>query len=481
MKYFIFTLGCQMNKSDSERIAALLESAGFTSSASEAETDLLIVNACSVRQAAVDRILGRKRIWDTMRKRNPNFRVAVTGCVLDADRKKMMSTDSGIDILIDIKDIACLPKMYLESIETGLRGKSRRPVSIAKSKAKEKPLLKSGVPSLNLNKQVSKHMKMPLEQRLKETAGQEYLEIMPRYSSSFTAFVPIMTGCNNFCSYCAVPYTRGPEVSRPFGNIISEVKSLVEKGYKEIYLLGQNVNSYRDFPRDVTSGKKVINFVDLCREIDEIPGDFWVRFTSSNPYDFPDELISFLAKSKHFCKMLHLAMQSGDDEILRKMNRRYTSAMFLSLVEKIRKAIPDITLGTDVIVRFCGETDEAFKKTLEMIRKCRFSQVFVGQYSVRPGTLAAKMFKDDVPKIVKAERNKKINILLAKIAKKENERFVGREMKVLVEAKQKDHKLFGRNEHGIGVVFSGPEGLVGSFATVRIESAEAFGLQGSLK
>jgi len=468
-----------MNKSDSERISAVLELAGFTASVNEKDADLVVVNACSVRQPAVDRVLGRKKIWRKMREKNPHFRVVVTGCVLPAD-KASLKRNKIVDLVFNIKELGELPEM-LKSVQSAApEGSARR--AYERSSVQVNKCHETG---LQYNILSRSDLFEDLRSDILGEIGCDYLEIKPAYSSKFSAFVPIMTGCNNYCSYCAVPYTRGAEVSRPFDEVIAEVRSLVKKGYKEIYLLGQNVNSYKttdttNLRTNTTDITDTTDFVSLCRKIDEISGEFWVRFMSSNPYDFPDELIEFLAGSKHFCKGLHLAMQSGDDEVLQKMNRRYNSEMFLNLAAKIRKAIPDVTLSTDVIVGFCGESNDAFLQTVEAVKKSRFSQIFIGQYSTRPGTVAAKMFKDNVAKSIKVERDKKINVVLHKIAKKENERFIGRTMKVLVEG-QKVGKLFGRNEQGIGIVFEGPERLVGEFVSVEVKKAGAFGLEGLLK
>jgi len=265
MFYYIITYGCQMNKSDSERIATVLESSGYKATSKINEADLIMVNMCSVRQSAVDRVYGQSRNLKKLKAQNPKLKIILTGCILKSDRRKLAKV---FDLILSIKNLQNLPQ-----------------------------LLKSAK---------------------KYNKTKNYLEIQPKYQANFRAFIPVSNGCNNFCSYCVVPYTRGPLVCRPHQAILEEVKSVIQKGFKEVWLLGQNVNDYQS-PTDPS-----INFAKLLKMVDDIPGNFQLYFLSSNPKDFSDELIEVMAKSKKFAKYLNLPVQSGDNEILKKMNRSYT-------------------------------------------------------------------------------------------------------------------------------------------------------------
>ena len=358
-KYHVFTLGCQMNISDTQRIETKLNSLGYTKSSVE-EADLVVVNSCSVRQKGID------RIWGAIKKyKAANKKILITGCVLESDRKKYAERDV---LFVDIKN--------LSHLETYLKNISPRNCY-------------SGNGGIN--------------------DALDYFDI-PMKLDGKIAYIPIMTGCDNFCSYCAVPYTRGREVSRSIDDIIAEAKSAIDKGFKEIWLLGQNVNS---FGKIKNSELKIQNngFIKLLQEIDNLDGDFVFNFISSNPQDMGDELIDCFAGLKKWTKELHLAMQSGDDEILRKKNRKETNEEFLSLVEKLKSKISGLKLSTDIIVGFPGETEEQFNHTVEACQKIGFEKAYVNQYSPRAGTISAKM-TDDVPREEKMRRWKILDTLI---------------------------------------------------------------------
>ncbi len=352
MKYFIATFGCQMNKSDSERIAALLENTGYKKSRDIIAADLIVVNMCSIRQSAVDRIDGLTRKIIRFKALNPRLKTILTGCVLKKDRRKF---ENKFDSILDIKDLNGWKK-YLK-------------------KFKNKKSL--------LEKQETK----------------DYLDILPKYENNFSALVPISHGCNNFCAYCVVPYSRGPLVARDHNKIIKEIKSLIKKDYKEIWLLGQNVNDYR------SPANHFINFSKLLKLVNNIPGNFWIRFTSPHPKNFSDELIDAMANCKKFAEYLNLPVQSGDNKILKKMNRNYTVKEYKNLVKKIRKKIPQIKLSTDAIVGFPGETKSQFQKTVKLFKKIKFDWAYISKYSPRSGTAAFKL-KNNVPLSEKKKREK---------------------------------------------------------------------------
>jgi tRNA-2-methylthio-N6-dimethylallyladenosine synthase len=357
MTYFIFTLGCQMNISDSQRIARVLESCGLKPS-SEKEADLIVVNACSVRQSAVDRIYGKLKNW-------PGKKILITGCVLPHDKEKLAQK---VDLIFDIKDLPKLPRLLSKIFDKNYHA----------------------IPPL-----------IPKTYNLK-----------PRGQSQ--AFVPIMTGCDNFCSYCAVPYTRGREVSRPEKEIIKEVKELISQGVKEITLLGQNVNSYgKKIKMQKSKLSKKPPFVQLLEKLVKIPGDFKIKFLTSNPWDFSNELIDIIAKEPKISKEIHLPVQSGDDEILRKMNRPYTVEQYLKLISNLKSQISNLYLSTDIIVGFPSETKKAFENTIKLCKKAKFAKAYIAQYSPRPGTAAYKL-KDNVSKEEKKSRWKILNKLINK-------------------------------------------------------------------
>ena len=347
MHYYQFILGCQQNYADGEKIAAILDSLGYEPSEDKA-ADLIVIIACSVRQKAVDRIWGMINNW---RKQNPSRKYILCGCVIDNDKKKIQSD---VDLILDSREIGQLPK-YL------------------------------------------KDLKMPYRQ-----SGE-----ISRKPVSEIGYVSIGVGCNNFCSYCAVPYARGREEYFAVDQIISETKDLVSKGCKEIMLLAQNVNSYKS-----EYIGKVYSFPDLLQEIDNIDGDFQISFLSPHPKDTSDELIEIIAKLKKVKKEIHLPLQSGDDEILKKMNRHYTGVQYLELVKKIRRKIPNVFLSTDIIVGFPTETEEQFQNTLKIVKAAKFDKAYVSQYSSRKGTVATKIYPDDVSKDEKKRRWKLLDDLI---------------------------------------------------------------------
>lgn len=420
MNYYLWVLGCAMNYSDAERIASVFDLLGYEKTEKETEADFIITVACSVRQTAIDRIYGKSKAWQKLKKKNQNLKLILTGCVLEKDRQKMAEI---FDVVFEINDLAKLPNYIGEVLD----------------EEKVEVLGKSG----------------------------EYLGLTPSYESHFRAYVPIMTGCNNFCSYCAVPFTRGREKSRPLKDVVGEVKGLVENGYKEITLLGQNVNSYE------------FGFAELLLQLDKIEGEHRIYFYSNHPKDVSDELIGVMPTLKHFPSYIHLPLQSGSDEIIRKMNRHYTKKNYLELVTKIKKALPGLTLTTDIIVGFPGETEEAFQDTVDVMKKAKFDMAFIAKYSPRSGTISAKM-ADDVPKTVKKLRDETLVGILSQTADENNQKLVGTVQKVLVDG-EKNGKFFGRTE-GYKVVEIKTDQVLelGQFVEVEIKSATAWKLMGKL-
>jgi len=445
MTYHLTTFGCQMNYSDSERIASVLDSMGLKQSLKN-KADVLIFNLCSVRQRAVDRIWGMIKSCHSEadvilagRPRGQRKRLIIlTGCILPEDKKKFK--ERGI-LILDLKDLSEWPDIIF-----------RR----SKPSAKKSPHLKL---------LSSKGLFTPLRSVQNDIYKKNYFSIPPKYSSSFTAHIPIMTGCDNFCSYCVVPYTRGREVSRPVEEVLNEVNNLIVQGVKEIILIGQNVNSYLGImssrPRR-KSGEgsrrhflnngiptfvgmtvdKDINFPNLLKLIDKIPGNYWLSFLTSHPKDMSDDLIKCFKTCKHLAPYLHLPLQSGSDKILKMMNRNYTAEKYLKIVNKIRKIVPDICLTSDLIVGFPGETEKDFLETAKMMKKNKFDMAYLAEYSPRSGTVAAKL-KDNVPNAEKARRKNILNEILKSTALENNKKLLGKILDVLVES-IKNSFAFGR-------------------------------------
>ncbi len=415
-KYFIITYGCQMNHSDSERIATLLEKNGYEPAQTIEMADLIVVNMCSIRQSAVDRLYGKIKNFTKLKVQNSKLKIIATGCILKKDRENLKGN---IDLILDIKDLRNWPK-YL-GIRNNVR--SRR------------------------------------------------IGLRPKFS----ALVSIASGCNNFCSYCAVPYTRGREKSRDRREIIKEIKNAVANKDKEIWLLGQNVNSYKS---------RNINFAKLLRMVNEIPGNFWIRFTSPHPKDFSDEMIKAIAECEKMTEYINLPVQAGDDRILRQMNRPYTVKHYKNLVKKIRKTFvkirgkfTPISISTDVIVGFPGETKKEFNNTVKLFKEIGFDMAYISRYSPRPGTEAAKL-KDDVSLKEKNRRSKVLTEILKKTALENNKKYEGREVEVLIE-KEKDDFMFGKTRAYKTVKFQGTE-KIGQFVKVKIIKALPWGLSGEL-
>ena len=371
MRYFIKTFGCQMNFSDSERLASFLEKNNFKSTKEIKKADLVIFNSCGVRKMPEDRAFGQIH---NLRKNNPRIKIALTGCI--AQRKDVQRVlKNKVDLFFSIKDMKLLENFIIENFKNCFKIR-------------------------NLKFEISAQ-----KNNLATNENIAYLSIAPKYKNKFSAFVPIMTGCNNFCAYCVVPYARGREVSRSADEIIKEIKGLIKKGYKEISLLGQNVNSYKSEiqnPKSKTNSKlqsankqtKTYNFSDLLKKIDKIPGDFWIRFMTPHPKDMSDELIETVTGLKKICESVHLPVQSGNDKILEKMNRKYTRQHYLDLIEKIKQSFkgnkPETiySLSSDIIVGFPGETKKQLEDSAQVMHQVKYDMVYFGQFSPRPQTAA---------------------------------------------------------------------------------------------
>ncbi|MFH1255350.1 MAG: MiaB/RimO family radical SAM methylthiotransferase [bacterium] len=410
--YHIITIGCQMNESDSERIAGALEKQGYKKSEDKYSADLAVINTCGVRQSAEDRIYG---LIPGIKKANPKTKIMLTGC------------------------LAC-------------RKDVRR----------------------RLKKHVDLWMTIG---QITNSKGADYFKAKPKYESEFSAFAPIGNGCNNFCSYCVVPYARGREVWRPAKDALAEVKSLVKKNYKEIVFIAQNVNSYKDGKTD---------FADLLKMANNVKGEFWIRFYTSHPKDMSAKLIKTISECEKVCRHIHLPAQSGDDAVLKRMNRKYTHDDYVKLVGKIRKQLNrdisrlPVSITTDIIVGFPGETKKQFGNTAKLMKKIKFDMAYISQYSPRPGTAAMKM-ADNVSKPEKKRREEELNKILKRAVSGNNKKYAGKTVKVLAEGKGKNNNWIGRTETAKKVKFFAADGkkdLTGKFVDVKINKVMDFGLEG---
>jgi len=432
----IQTYGCQMNEHDSEKISWILEGMGYVLTDNREECDLIIYNTCAVRKSAEDRVYGQLGELKELKRRNPDLILSVCGCMMQREEAIEIITSKykHVDIIFGTNNIHKLPQLVNNYKKTG-----QTIIDIVEDS-------REIVESIDANR---------------------------RYD--FKAFVNITYGCNNYCSYCIVPYTRGRERSRKPEHIIEEVKDLASKGCKEVTLLGQNVNSYGNtFDNDY-------NFADLLRDINEINGIERIRFMTSHPKDISDELISLFGELDKLCDHLHLPVQSGNNRVLRYMNRRYTREDYLEIIKKIRKVNPDISLTTDIIVGFPGETEEEFEDTIKLVEELEFDSAYTFLYSVREGTPAAK-FKDQIDHKTKHERFQRLLKVLHPIGLEKNKRLVGKTLPVLVEEVSKnDEKILnGRTTSGKLVHFEGDKDLIGKILDVKIENAKTFTLEGKI-
>jgi tRNA-2-methylthio-N6-dimethylallyladenosine synthase len=444
--YHITVVGCQMNKADSERIAGFLNHQGLCGVENRETAEFIILTTCGIRQSAEDRIYG---LVHKIRKNCPKAKIIITGCL--SGRKDVLKRLKGkADLFLAISEIPTLEKWIIN-------------IRRIASRKETKTILPGRAPD------------------------NSYLKIKPAYNSAFQAFIPIGNGCDNFCSYCVVPYARGRETYRPAEEIFAEAAALVKKGYKEIALIAQNVNSYRD-PEN-----NKYTFPKLLKSINNISGDFWIRFATSHPKDMSDELVKTIANCEKVCRHIHLPAQSGDDGILKKMNRKYTAGHYAKLIAKIRKTLnntkisdinsfqPLVSVSTDIIVGFPGETRAQFNNTKKLFKASDFDMAYISQYSPRPGTASAKI-ADSVPKAEKKKREEELMAILRKTALANNKKYLGRTLEVLVEGKSKSGQWFGKTETYKVVKFpaKSDEHLTGKFIHVNITKAHDFGLEGNI-
>jgi tRNA-2-methylthio-N6-dimethylallyladenosine synthase len=439
MKYHLITLGCQMNLSDSERVCSVLEGMGYLRTENEEEASLLGMLACSVRQKPIDKVYNKIAQWNRWKNKR-NLITFVSGCILPADKEKFLKS---FDLIFQMSELSQLPDMIQQYGVVSPAG------------------LRTPQPVMPKNEHIS-----------------EMWHIKPKYQSSYEAFVPIQNGCDKFCTFCAVPYTRGREVSRPSAEIIDEVSHLVNQGYKSITLLGQNVNSY-----GLDKNGVEINFAELLRQIGEfgkVSGEeFWVYFTSPHPQDMNREVIEIISEYDCLAKQIHLPMQSGDEHVLIKMNRRHSMDKFRRIVEDIRELIPQATIFTDIIVGFSSEGEAEFQNTVAAMNEFQFNMAYIAMYSPRPGA-ASYRWDNEVSADDKKDRLHRSSEILKIHSRQHNETLIGKTLRVLVNGTDRKTGFSTGLTEGKLIVRldQRDDSLLGQIVNVKITSAADFSMSG---
>lgn len=433
-KLYIETYGCQMNVADSETVASIMKMAGYDACDSADQADAIFLNTCSIRDNAEQKIIHRLNALHAERNKNRKFLIGVLGCMAERAKQNLIDNHHA--------DIVAGPDSYL-----------RLPELVAEAENGGKAI--------------------DVELSLTET----YQDIIPQRicGNRISGFVSITRGCNNFCHYCIVPYTRGRERSRSIDSILQEVRDLKEKNYKEVTLLGQNVNSYRS-----EYNGKTIQFPDLLRMVADAVPELRIRFTTSHPKDMSDDTLQAIAEMPNISRHIHLPVQSGSNNILKTMNRKYTREWYLDRVDAIRRIIPDCGLSTDMFCGYCGETEEDHQQSLSLMRTCAFDSAFLFKYSQRPGTYAARHFEDNVPEETKIHRLEEMIALQNELSAESNRRDIGKTFQVLIEGRSKRsaEQLYGRTEQNKVVVFDRKDHRIGELANIHITDSSSATLKG---
>ena len=444
LKYSILTMGCQLNENDSEKLCGMLEEMGYTKTENPKESDLSLFNTCCVRENAEDKLFGKLGELKKVKEERGTI-IAIGGCMMQEKHitSKIKESYPFVDVIFGTHTLHRFPEdLYKALVE----------------KKKQEDIL--------------------------DIDGEIYEGLPIKRDSNIKASVTIMNGCNNFCSYCIVPYVRGRERSRNPRDIIEEVRNLAKEGYKEITLLGQNVNSYLRVEREKNiqfeKYEGVDSFATLLEAINKIEGLERIRFVSPHPKDFTDDVIEAIAKCDKVCKLIHLPLQSGNTKVLKEMNRKYTKEQYLELVEKMKDKIPNLTLSTDIIVGFPGETDEEFEDTLDVVNKVKFEQVYMFIYSRRVGTPGDRM-ENQVPEEIKHKRFDRLKALVESQIAENNQKYIGTIQKVLVEGESKNNSemLTGRTDSNKVVIFEGDRNLINQFINLKIVSEHMWYLKGN--
>lgn len=464
-------MGCQMNVLDSELVAEQLRAMGHESTRQPDDADIVLINTCSVRQHAEDKVYSRLGELKHIKKRRPHMIIGVIGCMAERDGDNVLARCEQVDLLCGPGQLARIPELLSEVIEH-----HRRPTALTHSQTR----------------------RLAASERSSDLDGLERLDLSRHPTQEdhpLQSYVRVQRGCDKFCSFCIVPFTRGPEVSRPPANIVEESRRLIDAGVKEITLLGQTVNSYAH-----KENGRVVRFAELLHRVHEIPDLMRLRFVTSYPGDFTDDILEAMRDLPRLCEYLHIPAQSGSNTVLQRMKRQYTAEEYFELMERARTIVPDISLAGDFIVGFSGETEEDFEKTVEMVKRVRYKNIFVFKYSVRPGTAADRSLADDIPNGVKRQRNTRLLEVQQRISLEENKKLVGREVEVLVEGYSKaaikaqeaeqargqeiswrrTDQLIGRTPGDQIVVFAGTQASIGRLVKIRIAAATALTLHGDM-
>jgi len=436
-KFYIESYGCAMNFNDSEIVASILNEEGFGATRNMEEADLILVNTCSIREKAEQTVRNRLNEFKGAKKRNPGLLVGILGCMAERLKAKLLEEEKLVDMVVGPDAYRSLPALIAEA-EGG-----QKAVNVLLSR--------------------------------EETYG----DISPVRldNNGVTSFVSIMRGCNNMCTFCVVPFTRGRERSRDAYSVVREARELFEKGYREVTLLGQNVDSYYWTSE---SGDETVTFAMLLERVAQIDPLLRVRFSTSHPKDITDEVLFTMAKYENICNYIHLPLQSGSTRVLQLMNRTYTKEWYLRKVDRIREILPDCGISTDIICGFCTETEEEHRETMEVMEYARYDLAYMYFYSERPGTLAARRYQDDIPEEVKKRRLAEVVELHRKHSLEGMQREVGRTYKVLVEgaSKRSAEELFGRNDQNKVIVFPKENYQKGDYVMVKVESCTSGTLRG---
>lgn len=435
---YIETYGCQMNFADSEIVASLLQKEGYGVTTEIADADYVLINTCAIRDNAEQRIRKRLRELRAQQQQNPRLRIGILGCMAERLQSQLMVEEENVSFVVGPDAYRRLPDLLAKVREYGVK---------------------------------------TAETELSTTETYDDIEPVRLNSNGISAYISIMRGCQNYCAYCVVPYTRGRERSRNPETIVDEARNLWQQGYKEVTLLGQNVNSYR-----WKDGENVVDFPELMRRVAEVNPRMRVRFATSHPKDLSDRLLEVMAHYDNICKCIHLPVQSGSDRMLKLMNRHYDSAWYLDRIAAIRKYMPDCSITTDVIAGFCSETVEEHKMTLDMFRKVRYDYAYMFKFSMRPNTYAEKHLVDDVPDAEKTRRLEEIIALQGQIALENNQQEIGKTYEVLVEGESHRSKeqLFGRNSQNKVIVFDRHDVQPGQYVRVKVVRCTAATLIGEL-
>lgn len=433
-KLFIETYGCQMNVADSEVVASVMQMAGYEMTENIEDADAIFVNTCSVRDNAEQKIYGRLQYFHSLRKKKKDLIVGVLGCMAERVKEKLLE-EHNVNLVVGPDSYMDLPNLI------GAAERSEKAINVELSTQETyKDVLPLKLPGLHIS-----------------------------------GFVSIMRGCNNFCTYCIVPYTRGRERSRDVDSILNEIRDMREKGFREVTLLGQNVNSY-SFEKDGVT----VNFPMLLEKVANEAPNMRIRFVTSHPKDMSDETLRVIAAHNNICKYIHLPAQSGSSKILKVMNRKYTREWYLDRIAAIRRIVPDCAISTDLFCGFHSETEEDYQETLSLMREVGYDSAYLFKYSERPGTYAAKHLEDDVPEDVKVRRLQGMIDLQNKLSEESNKRDIGKTFEVLVEgfSKRSREQLFGRTSQNKVVIFDKGDYKVGQFVNVRVTGATSATLFG---